>query len=314
MEQKPFKTFEEQIQILKERNLSFVNEDAAIDILSTYSYYEIINGYKGVGIEAGEKYKDGVTFEQLFNLFLMDKKIRSAISNAIHEIEAHLRTALSYAVAKYYSADQNEYLKRRYYEKGNTKKGQSQRTQLLKKCQKILNDTSQPYKHYREHHGNIPPWILVKGMTFGNLITFYKLQMPEIKTEVISLMTKIPSELIDNDLKDMVINIFYFLLAHRNNSAHVSRAYNFKTEKNKIRYSKTFHNRMKISFEEYENGKGQNGLSVLAFALSWFKTHNTPVTEFSFSVTKSIEEYLKLYPTDREFIEREIQGPFYIFV
>ncbi|BBE41247.1 Abi family protein [Streptococcus dysgalactiae] len=314
MEQKPFRTFEEQIAILKSRNLSFVNEDAAVDILSTYSYYEIINGYKEVGIARGENYRDGVTFEQLFNLFLMDKKIRSAIAIAINEIEAHLRTALSYTVAKHYSADQNEYLKRRYYEKGNTKKRQSQRTQLLNKCNKILNDSSQPYKHYREHHGNIPPWILVKGMTFGNLITFYKLQMPSIKTEVISLMTKIPEELVTDDLKDMMVNILYFLLAHRNNSAHVSRAYNFKTEKSKIRYTKAFHDRMKISKMEYDNGNGQNGLSTLAFALSWFQTHNSPVASFSFAVTQAIDEYLKLYPSDKGFIEKEIEGPFYIFV
>lgn len=314
MDQKPFKTFEEQIKILKSRNLSFINEDAAIDILSTYSYYEIVNGYKEVGILEDGSYKDGVTFEQLFNLFLMDKKIRSAISIAIYEIEAHLRTALAYTVAKHYSESHCEYLNRRHYEKGNTKYGKSQRSQMLNKCQKILNDESQPYKHYREQHGNIPPWILVKGMTFGNLITFYKLQKTDIKTEVIGLMTKIPEELINNDLKNMFINILYFLLAHRNNTAHVSRAYNFRTKESKIRYSKLFHERMKISKSDYDNGKGQNGLSVLAFALSWFATHNTPVTAFSISVRQAIDEYLKLYPKDQTFIEKEIDGPFYIFV
>ncbi|WP_203265680.1 Abi family protein [Streptococcus uberis] len=312
--EKPFKTFEEQIAILKARNLNFVNEVAAIEILSTYSYYEIINGYKEVGISEGEKFRDGVTFEQLFNLFLMDKKIRSAISTAIYELEAHLRTALSYTVAKHYTADQSEYLKRRHYEKGNTKHGQSQRTQLLNKCSKIINDDSQPYKHYREDHGNVPPWILVKGMTFGNLITFYKLQKSEIKDEVINLMTKIPIELITDEIKDMVINIFYFLLAHRNNTAHVSRAYNFKTDKNKIRYSKVFHDRMKLSEDDYDNGLGQNGLMVLSHALSWFHTHNSPVTELTVSLARAIDEYLKLYPNDKEFIDQEIGGQLYIFV
>lgn len=312
--EKPFKTFDEQIEILKSRNLNFVNETAAIEILSTYSYYEIINGYKDVGISEGEIFRDGVTFEQLFNLFLMDKKIRSAISTAIHELEAHLRTTLSYTVAKHYTADQNEYLKRRHYEKGNTKHGQSQRSQLLYKCQKILNDDAQPYKHYREEHGNIPPWILVKGMTFGNLITFYKLQKTEIKEEVINLMTKIPIELITDEIKDMIVNIFYFLLAHRNNTAHVSRAYNFKTDKNKIRYSHAFHSRMRISQDEYEAGAGQNGLTTLSHALSWFHTHNSPVTELTITMVKAIDEYLKLYPGDKDFINREIGGPLYIFV
>ena len=308
MDIKPFKTFEEQIQILKSRNLSFVNEDAAIQILSTYSYYEIINGYKGVGIEDGENYRDGVTFEQLFNLFLMDKKIRAAISVAIQELESHLRTALSYTVAKHYTADQEKYLQRRNYEKGDTKHGRSQRSQLLYKCSKILQDNSHPYKHYREVHGNIPPWILVKGMTFGNLITFYKLQKSAIKEEVVSLMTGIPKELISKEVKDMIVNIFYFLLAHRNNTAHVSRAYNFRTEKSKIRYCKTFHDRMRISQEDYKKGSGQNGLNTLAMSLSWFKTHNSPTIKLTHELLVAINDYLKLYPEDKEFINKEIGG------
>lgn len=311
---KPFKTFEQQIEILKQRNLKFVNEDAAIEVLATYSYYEIINGYKDVGILEGENFRDGVTFEQLFNLFLMDKKIRSIISIAINELETHLRTALSYTVAKHYTANQYEYLKRRHFERGKTKHGQSQRSQLLRKCQKILNDESQPYKHYRIKHGNVPPWILVKGMTFGNLITFYKLQKPDIKVEVINLMTKIPKELITDDIKDMIINIFYFLLAHRNNVAHVSRAYNFKTDKNKIRYSQTFHSRMRISEEEYNAGCGQNGLQTLAHAMSWFKTHQSPVTDFTINLAKAIDNYLELYPEDKDFINKEIGGQIIIFI
>ncbi|MGT2936008.1 Abi family protein [Streptococcus castoreus] len=308
MDKKPFKTFEEQIEILKSRNLSFINETAAIHILSTYSYYEIVNGYKDVGILEGETYKDGVTFEQLFSLFLMDKHIRSAISKAIHELEAHLRTALSYTVSKHYTSEQSQYLNRRNFERGNTKYGKSQRSQLLEKCQRIIQDNSQPYKHYRESHGNIPPWILVKGMTFGNLITFYKLQKNEVKLDVISMMTDIPKELITEDIKDMVINIFYFLLAHRNRTAHISRSYNFVTEKNKIRYSKKFHDRMGVTKDEYNNGNGQNGLSTLVYAMTWFKTHGQPVAELNYSLTKAVDDYLRLYPADKEFITAQIGG------
>ena len=46
METKPFKTFREQIELLKSRGLTIRDENRAISILSTYSYYEIINGYE----------------------------------------------------------------------------------------------------------------------------------------------------------------------------------------------------------------------------------------------------------------------------
>lgn len=48
MEKKPqeFTTIEQQIELLKSRNLVFKSEKNAKIILESYGYYEIINGYK----------------------------------------------------------------------------------------------------------------------------------------------------------------------------------------------------------------------------------------------------------------------------
>ena len=43
---KPFKTYDEQIEILLSRNISIPDRDFAYMILSSLSYYTIINGYK----------------------------------------------------------------------------------------------------------------------------------------------------------------------------------------------------------------------------------------------------------------------------
>ncbi|HFI0790476.1 TPA: Abi family protein [Streptococcus suis] len=308
---KPFKTIDEQIEILKSRNLTFLHEPSAKRILATVGYYELINGYKDIGIETGETFKDGFTFEQLFHVFNMDKEIRSAVNAAILEIEAHLRTALSYIVAKHYTADQNIYLNRENYERGDDKFQTSQRDKLLKKCHKIINDDSHPYKHYREKHGNVPPWILVKGMTFGNLIAFYKLQKSQVKAEIVSELTGIPVELVSDDFKSLIINILYFLLAYRNRCAHLGRVFNFETTKNKIHYNKLFHDRMKITESEYKQGKGQFGLATLVSALSWFSTTGEVyqvVTILNFKIQEAINNYLKLYPTDKDFIYNQLGG------
>lgn len=308
---KPFKTIDEQIEILKSRNLTFLHEPNAHRILATVGYYELVNGYKDIGILEGERFKDGFTFEQLFQVFKMDKEIRQSVNSAILEIEAHLRTALSYTVAKYYTADQELYLKRENYERGDDKFKTSQRDKLLKKCHKILQDNSHPYKHYREKHGNIPPWILVKGMTFGNLITFYKLQKSTIKTEIITSLTGIPEELVTEDIKQLIINILYFLLAYRNRCAHLGRIYNFEIIKNKIHYNKAFHDRMGISKEDYLSGKGHSGLATLVNALTWFSTTGEvyPVaTLLNFHIQKAIKNYLQFYPDDEPFIHNQIGG------
>ena len=43
---KPFKTIDEQLEILKDRNLVIDDELLARQSLSFYGYYEIVNGYK----------------------------------------------------------------------------------------------------------------------------------------------------------------------------------------------------------------------------------------------------------------------------
>ena len=53
--------------------------------------------------------------------------------------------------------------------------------QLITKFKKIIYDDIEPMKHYRGYHGNVPPWIMLKGTTFGNLANFYKLQKVKIK-------------------------------------------------------------------------------------------------------------------------------------
>ena len=43
---KPFKTIEQQLDILRSRKLEIDDELAARNALSSYGYYEIVNGYK----------------------------------------------------------------------------------------------------------------------------------------------------------------------------------------------------------------------------------------------------------------------------
>ena len=45
---KPFKTYEEQIELLKSRGLTIKDECFARHVLQYMSYYDLINGYKSV--------------------------------------------------------------------------------------------------------------------------------------------------------------------------------------------------------------------------------------------------------------------------
>ena len=99
MEEKKFKTFEEQIEILKLRDLKFGNEETALNALKRYGYYSIINGYKEPYIsmiDGKEFYKEGITFEQVFSLYEMDKSICNAVMKTMLKVEDRLKTATAH--------------------------------------------------------------------------------------------------------------------------------------------------------------------------------------------------------------------------
>ena len=52
---KEFKTYDEQIQLLKSRGLTFVDEDFAKEKLEEENYYSIINGYKDLFLDSNDK-------------------------------------------------------------------------------------------------------------------------------------------------------------------------------------------------------------------------------------------------------------------
>ena len=72
---KPFADKIQQIDILKSRNLLFLDENKAKRVLMRYGYYEIVNGYKMFLLEDNstrERYKSGATFEHLTALYELD--------------------------------------------------------------------------------------------------------------------------------------------------------------------------------------------------------------------------------------------------
>ncbi len=59
---KPFKTLDEQLNILRARGLEIYDEDKGKHILLTASYYDLINGYKDIFMP-NDQFKPGTTLE-----------------------------------------------------------------------------------------------------------------------------------------------------------------------------------------------------------------------------------------------------------
>lgn len=117
---KPFTTIDEQIEILKSRNLKFLDEASAKKSLTFFGYYEIVNGYKDYLLDPDNKeyFKNDATFEHLFALYNMDKDLQAAVLDATLDFELMLKAAMSYVIGEEFTSDQNNYLRKENYKTG----------------------------------------------------------------------------------------------------------------------------------------------------------------------------------------------------
>lgn len=178
---KPFKTFDEQIAILKSRNLIIDDDECVKEILSQINYYNVINGYKNIFLKrdlngnlvSPEKFKDGAEFDELYSLYSMDTELKQTIFPYILRFEKLLKTSCSYHFAKEYR-ESYSYLQMKNY--SNEKSDLEIVLKNLSTLSSMVNTNKRgkpAIKHYVDNHNEIPIWVLINFLTLGNVSYFY---------------------------------------------------------------------------------------------------------------------------------------------
>ena len=112
MIQKQFKNLDEQIEILKYKGLIIKNEAYAKNVLLRENYF-FLSGYRHLFLKSiTEKvYKPGTHFEELYSLFLFDRRLRNILFKNLLIIENNLKSISSYQLSKRYGYKEKDYLK-----------------------------------------------------------------------------------------------------------------------------------------------------------------------------------------------------------
>lgn len=222
-----FKTYEEQILILKERNLLIENEEFAYEKLKSDNYYNIINGYKELFLldNTVEEYIENCTFEEIFKLYSFDRELRNLIFNATLKIENIFRAQISYVFSEYHSP--SGYLEFNNFETyknatDNQDTISNQAIKIHRLISSIQSDISKsikykPFiKHYIFNHEFIPLWVLVNAISLTRLSTFYSLMLQAERVEIAKYWN-----IKENELNKFIQQLAFF----RNLCAHDDRIF-----------------------------------------------------------------------------------------
>lgn len=93
---KPFKTIDEQFELLKLRGLQFSDENKAKHFLLNNNYYNVINCYAKFFMKEDDRFISDTNFDEITQVHYFDKEIKSLFFKYIMEIEKHFKSILAY--------------------------------------------------------------------------------------------------------------------------------------------------------------------------------------------------------------------------
>ena len=241
--EKTFKTIDEQIEILKSKNIIINNYDKAYRMLSKNNYYYLINGYKDLFLDKTskkEKYIENTKLEEIYAVYEFDKKIKINFLKYLLLIENEIDTYIAYEFSMVYG--HKNYLVPKNFDYSKIKKGLIEKfiNDVNLEIQYQYKNSNEMIIHYIDKYKYIPLWVLVRVLSFGKISRFYSL----MKSKEQNTISK-KYNLRINEFKIILHN----LTLVRNICAHDEKLYDIKM-KNRIS-NNIYHKKMKI-----ENKKG----------------------------------------------------------
>lgn len=227
---KPFKSFEEQITIMESRNITVPQHQYAIDMLSSYSYTTLINGYKDAFLVPNhdDLFIDGTNFNDLVDLHFFDNDLNNIILKYVIYIENILKTRISYLVANKYGvytdindktcSNPNDYLCKKNYSNST-----GMRESTLRYIKKIsVAHANLLMKHYLHTKNHIPPWVIATSIPYRTAIDWYSILKDADKSEICNQFIK-SDTLSQEQKKEFLIKALNILHQYRNTIAHGSQ-------------------------------------------------------------------------------------------
>ena len=216
---KEYKTNEELIDYLSSKGVVITDKEDALKKIERYTYYSIVNSYKSIFKDKNNNQINDVSFDEIYALFEFDKNLKNLMLKFCLEIETVIKSAMANQISKVYGV--KDYL--------NTSNWDNSIDDDIKEIlyEKINNEIKKDYKvhiavtHYLDKYGFVPPFVLVKILTFGVASSYYGL-LKQSDRQAIAKYFKISDKLLKQILKN--------LTTIRNIAAHSDRLYNYTSK------------------------------------------------------------------------------------
>lgn len=237
---KPFKTIEQQMAILRSRNMDV--DSSASAVLKREGYYSVVNGYKapflamaGNGREQQDRYLDGTSFEDVYRLFRFDRDLRLTMMRYFAEAEAALKTVCAYRFSEVHQGESEPYLS-----PSNYRGEREYKTRVLRLIDSFKSILHKPpheeikgyrreyIEHYATMHDETPLWVLTNFLMLGQAFKFYEYQNESMRNYIAKGFSELYGEShgVERKISQRRLRLAYdHIKDFRNICAHDERLY-----------------------------------------------------------------------------------------
>lgn len=235
---KEYKNSNELLDYIISKGVSVNNKEDALYKIKTYSYYSIINTYKDVFKNTNNEYKKNVSFDEIYALFEFDKNLRSIFLKYSLEIEMILKSLLAETISSRYGI--KDYLIKENFDDMVNKATITESINVIEEEINKQNGKHEAVTHYIDEYGFVPPFVLTKILTLGELSRLYAM-LKQSDRQSISKNFKLS----DRVLKQIIVNMTMI----RNICAHNDRLF-------------SFHSKFRISFKYIEKNYNEKSVNI----------------------------------------------------
>ena len=206
--------FHQQIALLKSNGLSFADEQKALHTLQHVSYFRLKSYLMPLmDDKVLHTFKPGTSFEQAFELYKFDSRLRKLVASELEKIEVSFRTQMAYILADeidiYWFSDSANF--------ANPIKHTATLANL--KAELDRSDDDQILRFKNTYSDSFPPaWMTLEVSSFGTLSMLFKLLRPNLTKRKIANFYGVSDSVFESWLHSIVYV--------RNICAHHSRLWN----------------------------------------------------------------------------------------
>ncbi|MBJ7882089.1 Abi family protein [Gelidibacter salicanalis] len=263
---KPALTYSQQISQLQDRGLIITNIPRAHHLLESISYYRLSGYWYPMLIDKSNHFfKEGSTFQNAFDIYCFDRKLRILILRELEKIEVSLRAKMIYILSHEYGAF--------WYQDSNLFKNHIRHSKTLGSLQNEYQRSDEEFiEAFQMKYSNaLPPsWMMLEITSFGTMSFLYS----NLKGGRTKRMISNHFGLNDKTFASWMHSIVYL----RNVCAHHSRLWNRTMSIQPIKPQNT--SKCWIDDSQVSNKKVFFILSMMLFLMQTINPQNSLVFRF----------------------------------